>query len=146
MRPYSERNFSKELLELYRRATQLVNRLPDPPDSMEHRCHEVARAIAHALNEEQKRRHGRGVEPLAVVDGKFGGADHSRISVPTRLSGAVNDYILDVYAVGSLPPVQLVDNWPLLRRGYERGQVRDDIRQNRLRWMLAMLCVEGEPR
>lgn len=97
MRSYSEvRVFSARALSLRTGAHRLVERVPDPIDANEDwRCHELARAIGSLLR-------------LDVVDGKFGGVDHSWLLVP---DGCLDRHVafLDVYAVGSIPQVRLVD-------------------------------------
>jgi len=116
--------FSAEELRLFRRAEGLVAALPfatlETPLGVV-RCHELARAVAVDLNRVAR----DGV--LHVRDGKFGQVDHSWIELPTR-------NILDVYAVGSLPQVQLVYmSTGALRdrnRCYQTGlSPRGDIRQ-----------------
>lgn len=128
MRSYSETEvFSKAARKLLSRARDLVKGLPDPAEGSEPlRCHEVARVVAQKLAGQVC---GLGALVLDVVDGKFGEIEHSWIEVadpegPRRL-------ILDVYAVGSLPQVQLHDATGLLPhlRTYTRGAVRVDIRE-----------------
>jgi hypothetical protein len=61
------------------------------------RCHEAARAVGRLLN-------------LDVQDGHYGVVDHSwcRIERPGTTAYRVSYTVLDVYAVGQLPPVQLI--------------------------------------
>jgi hypothetical protein len=97
---YAETDVFNELdVKLMQDAAKVVEVLPDPGQSdLPWRCHEVTRAVAHLLGGE-----------LAVVDGQYAGAQHSWIA----FRGGDGDVrILDVYAVGRLPQVQLVDpNW-----------------------------------
>jgi hypothetical protein len=79
------------------------------------RCHEVARAVAQLIGGE-----------LAVVDGQFAGAQHSWIAY--REPESKHTRILDVYAVGRLPQVQLVDPSWSRGLGYEPDHLpRTDI-------------------
>ncbi len=122
MRSYSETNvFSDSARWLLARAQEIVSALPDPAPGRDLlRCHEVARVVARRLVARAR--------DLEVVDGKFGPVDHSWIEIvdpPRRL-------ILDVYAVGSLPQVQLHEATALLPhwRTYSRGDERDDVRED----------------
>jgi hypothetical protein len=99
MRGYSElKIFTGEELGLWHDATKVVDALREAefPDL---RCHELARAVGKVLG-------------LQVQDGFYGFVDHSWLWLrplgPTigRI-GFPN--ILDVYCVGSLPLVRLVD-------------------------------------
>lgn len=77
------------------------------------RCHELARAVHLAVYADEYK--------LDVVDGHCGPVEHSWL----RCSNGV---ILDVYAPGRLPAVQLVD--PLIGVGtYRPGKLRRDVRQ-----------------
>jgi hypothetical protein len=84
----------------------------------------MARAVGKALN-------------LAVVDGAFLRVHHSWLSVDH--GGA----ILDVYSVGRLPMVQLVDLRNLaslpMRVLYREGASRDDIREEVIAELLAAM-------
>lgn len=75
------------------------------------RCHELARAVQRVV-------HDRAFK-LVVVDGMCGPIEHSWLC----LSDGV---ILDPYAPGRLPAVQLVD---ALAGAYRPGEKRQDIRQ-----------------
>ncbi len=99
MKSYAEAEiFTASEVRLLHLAERMVKLLPDAFDPGL-RCHELARAVAICLNHEIPSLGER----VHVDDGKFCYADHSWIVLPPRL------HILDVYAVGSLPPVQLVD-------------------------------------
>jgi hypothetical protein len=92
--------FSKEELKCFNYATELVGRLSE---SKTLRCHELARAVGSVLG-------------LQHQDGYYGFVNHTwlwttplewnDLTTYTRL-GFPN--ILDVYSVGSLPMVRLVD-------------------------------------
>lgn len=76
------------------------------------RCHEVARAVQRVLAAQP--------HELVVVDGKCGPIEHSWL----RCRDGV---ILDPYAPGRLPAVQLID--PIVGTAYRPGVPRTDIRQ-----------------
>lgn len=117
MRGYGElRIFTQDEIKLWEQATLAVGSLPE---DLKVRCHELARAVHTYL------------KPMAptteVVDGKFGIADHSWLVVATTHRRFV---ILDVYSVGSLPMVQLVDMGSVavrLARSYGEGSPRNDV-------------------
>lgn len=139
---YSERKiFGEREIKLWRRACQFVARLPDSPDEMEHRCHELARAVAYWLNKEGRFREPLSWKNVQVVDGLFGSVDHSWIVLRDCEIGQY--IILDVYAVGCLPQVQLVHAWEMLQRKYTPMSTRDDIREHRLQWMIKMMAGGG---
>ena len=74
------------------------------------RCHELARAVRIVVD----------VDKLEVIDGCCGPIEHSWL----RCSDGA---ILDAYAPGRLPAVQLVD--PLVGASYRPGSPRRDIRR-----------------
>lgn len=93
---YSATNvFRKEHQELLRRAEKGVAALPEI-DGL--RCHEVARAVGQWLG-------------LDYADGLYGAVQHTWLWVPVKPGPGVLRviHILDVYAVGRLPIVQLID-------------------------------------
>lgn len=129
MRGYSESEvFSEHEVRAHDAARRLVDGWPHArlvhPDGCEHwvRCHELARAARRAL--------GALLMPLAgvrVVDGKYGGVDHSWIEWHSSRGCR---RVLDVYAVGQLPQVQLVDAGRLLAShgaAYVAGADRQDV-------------------
>lgn len=79
------------------------------------RCHEVARAVKLVVDHEELVEH-----ELDVLDGKCGPIEHSWL----RFSDGV---ILDPYAPGRMPAVQIVD--PIVGAAYWPGAPRSDIRQ-----------------
>lgn len=110
--------------QLLERATALVAKVAD--EAMESeliRCHELARAVGDVLH-------------LPVVDGKFGSVEHSWLltcRLPNKPTGGFvrRPSILDVYSVGRLPMVQLVDiaHWGLnMHRCYVSGEFRRDVK------------------
>jgi hypothetical protein len=100
-------------LALYHKAVALVDAIVDPheADAVDDlgglrllsndkvfRCHEIARAVGQVLK-------------LPVQDGWYGAIEHSWLWIPQEgpsSYGFEYDAILDVYAVGRLPMVQLV--------------------------------------
>jgi len=95
MRNYSEYEvFSGKELAYFLAAQELIQLIPDDfmAEGWDLRCHEVTRAVGAQIG-------------LKVVDGKSGRVDHSwLLTVDNPRSN-----ILDVYVVGRLPQVQLVD-------------------------------------
>lgn len=107
---YAERAcFSSEHLELLSRVETLVSRVSWAWGN-ELRCHELARAVQHVLDEDL----------VVVVDGQCGPVEHSWLV----LAGGV---ILDPYVPGRLPAVQIVDR--LVGAMYRMGSMREDIQQ-----------------
>ena len=115
MNSYSLKIFSGADAQYLKHATALIDRLPSSYlaenlfEKKLHvvRCHELARAVGRMFG-------------LMVIDGKYGAVDHSWL-MP-------GPHILDVYAVGRLPQVQLVSIETLLPHGmYRIGPTREDI-------------------
>lgn len=110
--------FTLTELDLARDVSSAIIKLPED----EHlRCHELARAVATHFADNPLRPY--------VVDGKFGLVDHSWIQFGK--GHKERGHILDVYAVGSCPMVQLIDAFSVgLRsaRQFVTGETRDDIR------------------
>jgi hypothetical protein len=138
MRGYSATEvFSVWHQELRRKAEAGVEALPEI-DGL--RCHEVARAIGKWL----PLLTGKSLD-LAVVDGRYGAVEHSWLqlspTLPTRRCP-----ILDVYAVGRLPIVQLVDTsfWPQCL--YEGGERRTDIDSIVVERLVGVLSKAFPPR
>jgi len=125
---YSQRTiFTARELELLREATSLVESMPEVPEGWpEIRCHELARAVGDILG-------------LEVEEGRFGMAEHSWLwTEPIVLGRGRWPNILDVYAVGSLPMVQLVDTGHFLphNTSYKSSHVkRTDIQQEMVDWL-----------
>lgn len=128
MRSYAEQVFPASFMALHEKAVKLVAALPDGDPV--YRCHEVVRAVMRCLGTSP------GVEK-AVVDGRYGAVEHSWIELrtvpvnPTLTRVA----ILDTCAVGSLPPVQLIDMDTMglpQRSAFKRGEPRTDIRDRTL--------------
>ncbi len=133
--PYAQRVvFHARDAWAFRLARALVGRVSSHLDEgLEIRCHEHARAVAHHLGEQ-----GFAVR---VVDGKLGPIEHTWI-VLGRLPGDWS--ILDVYAPGRLPQVQLIDSSGLISRGYEAdeaGDPRNDVRLGVLARLIGLMST-----
>lgn len=128
MKSYSAYDvFAKAELRLFRAVTRAVKRLPGDPMTL--RCHELTRAVAWLPMP-------RGIE-LLVQDGLFGMVDHSWLLIwaphekTQSRHSRVTYSILDVYSVGRLPQVQLLDLAVPTHHNalYRPGPPRDDIDQ-----------------
>jgi hypothetical protein len=109
---YAERECFREAhLRLRSRVETLVGRVADSWGN-ELRCHELARAVHLVVYEEE--------HVIVVVDGHCGPVEHSWL----RCSDGV---ILDAYAPGRLPAVQIID--PIVGTAYRPGTPRRDVRQ-----------------
>jgi hypothetical protein len=109
---YAERTcFRAEHVRLRSRVEAYVGRVSSSWGN-ELRCHELARAVHLVVYESAPK--------LLVIDGKCGPIEHSWL----YLEDAV---ILDPYAPGRLPAVQLVDL--VVGTAYRPGPRREDIRQ-----------------
>lgn len=118
MKSYSEATiFTRREMLLLKQAKQLVGSIPDRQDAADIRCHELARAVGVVLG-------------LTYIDGKFGFVEHTWLS--TFRDRGDKENILDVYAVGMMPMVILVDAHHLtlqLPRLYKPSkEARKDIR------------------
>jgi hypothetical protein len=146
MKSYSETDvFSPLAQAVHKLVSGLVSLLPDPePRQPLWRCHEVARAVLMLL-EEPLRTGGSGAS-LHVFDGKYGppskgGVEHSWLIL---LESSKSGVVLDPYAVGRLPQVQLID-WELqLACMYKERGAHNIIRQaQRTRRREDKRAVEG---
>jgi len=113
MRNYSEYEiFHSKELEHLKKAQELIQLIPDEfmASDWKLRCHEVVRAVGVQLG-------------LQVVDGLYGCVDHSWLLTGFR---GPRSNILDVYAVGRLPQVQLIDMWYVGPRHDSLYKPKDD--------------------
>lgn len=118
---FAEREcFSAQARAIWLAATILVNRV-SAAWSDELRCHELARAIQTCLQSEGHR--------VTLVDGRLWIVEHSWLKIPSGRDSLMPP-ILDVYCLGRLPQVQLIDDHMVIARGYEPGPLRTDIRQD----------------
>ena len=121
---YSEREiFCSNDVRLLKVAEKLIGKINERNFDGELRCHELARAVGQVLE-------------LPHQDGEYLFSQHTWLWVgpvqPNRAKAGQYPSILDVYAVGSLPQVQLFDTFPLLGRVgtvYKPGPERTDIKQ-----------------
>jgi hypothetical protein len=116
MIPYAQREcFTPQEVELWKRATEIVAKLPHFVEDDEVRCHEVARVVG-------------GILKLPWADGWYGMAEHSWLWTRAWEPLSPMPNVLDVYAVGRLPPVILVHSSTHLPFEYRRGDSRKDTR------------------
>jgi hypothetical protein len=126
---YSERKiFALKEVRLWREAERLVSKVPKA--LADTRCHELARAVGHHLH-------------LTHQDGFYGFVDHTWLWTKplSRTIGRLGfPHILDVYCVGSLPMVRLVDGespmLPHVGWAYRPGEERTDIDEERVRALI----------
>lgn len=120
MKNYAEAEiFSKEELNLRNTAARLISTIPDdfPVGKYEElRCHELARAMAQVLD-------------IGFSDGWYGMVNHSWCWTEKFEQDECRTLpnVLDVYAPGRIPQVQLISTSPHLPFEYRRGDLRDDI-------------------
>lgn len=133
MKPYALSVFKSKEVALFKAVTWAVDSIPDNyrPHGELVRCHEMARAV-HDWAERQPR--GRfGTEPLllGVVDGRYGVPGNIWVEHSWLETGHGHN-ILDVYAVGKLPPVQLLDGTFKLptQQCFQPGKLRGDIMED----------------
>lgn len=122
-------DFKVSDIELLAYVGSIVDAIPDYPEL---RCHEVARIVHEVLVMNRPRL----LDLLEVQDGQYGMIDHSWIwflSSHVLPSGRRRPlYVLEVYACGRLPQVQLVPIATTLPEFvcYKPGEKRTDLRQN----------------
>lgn len=129
-------------MSLWKAATKLVEQVEDPKDNI--RCHELARAVGVLLH-------------LEVEDGLYGYVDHSwlwtkpfpRDLNEVQLHGDFPN-ILDVYSLGQLPMVRLVNcdhpQLPHIGWGYRPSMVkRTDIRTEIVSSLVRQMEAAGLP-
>jgi hypothetical protein len=121
---YSELNiFSPAELVLVERARRMVEELTGCPPLL--RCHELARAVGRVLG-------------LPFQDGQYGFVDHTWLwTAPLQKERSESKFrigfpnILDVYSVGQVPMVRLVDcsvtALPHVGWAYRPTDERDDV-------------------
>jgi hypothetical protein len=128
--------FSMQEQVVYRRATELVADAPTKIDDRLVRCHELARAVCERLKKEAAARDAPLFRKLChemnVMDGYYGMIEHSFILLGELYEGGFGPmpHVLDVYAPGRVPQVQLVDTSSVLPFYYRRGAPRSDVNQD----------------
>lgn len=116
MIPYAQREyFTAQEVELWRRAVEIVAKIPHIVEEDEVRCHEVARVVG-------------GILKLPWTDGWYGLTEHSWLWTRPWEPLTPPPNVLDVYAVGRLPPVLLVCSSVHTPFEYRRGDPRKDTR------------------
>jgi len=142
MKSYSEREiFTAAEVTLFRQAEKLVEMLPEDTNASRHhegmRCHELARAVGRVLK-------------LQHQDGYYGFVDHTWLWATKFESNVLNresrlgfPNILDVYSVGQLPMVRLVDGahtqLPHVGWAYRPGKDREDIDEKSVDRLVAIM-------
>lgn len=124
--------FAPSDLKLLKRATEIVEAITSTKCYIKStrdciRCHEVARVVQQII------------EPwkdMEVVDGMYRGrllgVEHSWLRYRSS-HGSYDAMVLDVYAVGSLPMVQLVDDGGGSSGPFVAGEERTDIDEDWVR-------------
>lgn len=129
MKNYSERCvFPPALVRLHAFLCDVLERFDSSPYGIgsdhELRCHELTRAIKRFLQNGDVPYHPPNI---TLFDGKYSVVDHSWLELLLQRGEFSSLYILDVYAVGQLPQVQLLDvAFSLPHRANYRAQARRD--------------------
>ena len=135
MTPYAEHEvFGVGSLGLYEKARALVQKIPEKLDGEWVRCHELVRAVAEVL----------ALDKSQVADGWYGHVEHSWLWTRPKLIWETPP-ILDVYVVGRLPSVQLVDSSPTFPWEYRRGDLRSDIQWGVVAELVRRMRLEPKP-
>jgi hypothetical protein len=113
MLSYSQTVIPARAQILFEKAKRIVEAIPD---GQVWRCHEVARVVHGVLADDR----------VEVVDGKYGPVEHSWLVISGN-EGRPQPIVLDTYAVGQLPQVQLVEFFMGLGSMYQAGPERSDI-------------------
>lgn len=119
MKSFSETVFAENEQVALAAAIEFVEMAPYEYQGKLIRCHELALAVGHMLG-------------LPVMSGFYGKVDHSWLYFK-------NEKILDVYAIGSLPQVRLVDTSWSLPDCYFPGYPRDDIKQDVVEHLIGLM-------
>jgi hypothetical protein len=132
MKGYSERCvFLPSVIRLHTFLSKVLEHFDSSPYGLgpdrELRCHELTRAVKRFMVHGDVPYHPPNV---TLYDGKYSIVDHSWLEILAKSpEGLCSLYILDVYAVGQLPQVQLLDiAFSLPHRASYRPQAwRNDI-------------------
>lgn len=122
--------FTPRSIHLLSQTEKVVEQFPDTGcyEGTEEwiRCHELVRIVAAMLSPEFQ---------LSIIDGRYGpetitSYEHSWLiyEEPNQRSVVCYRFILDPYAVGRLPQVQLLDPHAGNHKLYRESNPRDDIR------------------
>ena len=133
MKSYSERCvFPPALVRLRAFLSDVLERFDSRPYGLgpdrELRCHELTRAVKRFIRDGDVPYHPPNV---TLFDGKYSVVDHSWLELLCKNEKGISSlYILDVYTVGQLPQVQLLDALAFSvphRANYRAQARRDDI-------------------
>lgn len=132
-----DKRFGHLSLRAHRYACLLIDDISEPRPGF-YRCHEIARFVFEGLD-----RLGFLLDGDRVIDGWHVGSEHSWIALWGSIaeSEGGQQVILDPYAVGRFPIVQLVDvSSPLLLRDqYREEEPRTDIRHDVMEFLRTKL-------
>jgi hypothetical protein len=136
MKPYVLTLLTLEEINLFKTVSWVVDAIPDELwDTTKEghlRCHELARAVHDWVTKQPPNRWGARALSIGICDGKYGAVDHSWIET------GIGENILDVYAVGELPPVQLRHGSNFLPKQYVPGRLRGDIREDMIEHLISI--------
>lgn len=108
-------------------AEMIIQFVPErDPQGRDVRCHEVVRFVRKWVTSDHTR----------IVDGYYHEVDHSWLEVVDPHTKRMA--ILDPYAVGRLPRVQLVTTVHNLHRAYREHRKRNDIRVDVVEWLYGL--------
>ena len=126
MKNYAEsERFTPEDMQYFVVAQVLVEQVPAKCFGEWVRCHELTRAVAAVMGLEDQ-----------VRDGKCMGVEHSWIELRVHGTGCV---ILDLYAPGRMPQVQLVDVHLMVNKVYYECPIALTVRSDELAWIIDIL-------
>lgn len=112
-----EEVFTKEHIFAWIAAMACVKKVPERSPRI--RCHELTRAVHKCLMKLQSK-----ADSWLVCDGHYGAVEHSWLYDSWRA------VVLDVYAVGRLPMVQLIDcSSAVIAPMYSAGRDRSDVNE-----------------
>lgn len=114
-------------IESLRIADALVRKMPFEIADERVRCHEVARVV------------GRCLDGWEIADGHWGPYEHSWLVSPSLRM------ILDVYAIGRLPLVQIVEPFAIYGADYREGPERTDIRHGTIESLCSTVSPPPRP-
>jgi len=140
----SEEIFDASELELYALACGFVEAVPYEIDGEAVRCHELVRAVVAALPPR--------FSGVRICDGYYGMVEHSWIWTrpPALDKTAARGWIeppniLDVYAPGRVPLVELVAVSVALPCEYRRGDSRKDLKRSVIARLTQLMLGKQQP-
>jgi hypothetical protein len=137
MKSYSETVFPEAAIQALILAELAVFRLPNPEAGQRPwRCHEVTRVVAGFLESR------KGKATIEVIDGSYGAMFHASFEHSWIILDIDRQrFILDAYAIGRLPQVQLLDIERGLCAMYMGGRKRRDIDHAWVKKMLDRVSI-----